>query len=70
MKTLDQNIGIDPQQLADEEAVMQQLLRGIPADPEVLRRVEKRSLQATSETRRLKGEIDVDQLLHDTRDES
>ena len=71
MKTLDQStIGADPQEHADQEAVMRQLLEGIPADPEALRRVEECSRQATVETGRIHGYIDVDQLLREVRAES
>ena len=71
MKTLDQTtIGADPEEQADQEAVMLQLLEGIPADPEVLGRVEERSRQATVESSRIHGYIDVDQLLREVRAES
>ena len=70
MKTLDPTISADVQEQADQEAVMRQLLEGIPADPDVLRRVEERSRQATAEVRRNHGYIDVDQLLREVRAES
>lgn len=70
MKTIDETTAIDPQEQADQEAVMRQWLEGVRADPEVLRRVEERSQRATAEARRIHGNIDVDALLHEVRAES
>jgi hypothetical protein len=70
MTTIEQRTGADPQEQADQEAVMRQWLEGIPADPAVLRRVEERSQRATAEIRRIHGTIDVDALLREVRDES
>jgi len=70
MTTIERITGADPQERADQEAVMRQWLEGIPADPEVLRRVEERSQRATAEIRRIHGNIDVDALLREVRDES
>lgn len=58
MKTLDEATGIDPQEQADHEAVMRQWLEGIPADPEVIRRVEERAKISTERIRRLHGLVD------------
>jgi len=69
MKTIDPS-ATDPQQKADQEAVMRQWLEGIPADPAVLRRVEERSQRASAEIRRVHGIVDVDALLRDIRAES
>lgn len=70
MKILERTVGNDLQQQADEDAVMRQWLEGIPADPEVLRRVEERSLRATAETAKIHGNIDVAALLREVREES
>jgi hypothetical protein len=70
MKALEETTEVDPQEKADREAVSRQLIEGVPVSDEVRRRVRERSERATAETRRLHGEIDVDQLLRDARDES
>ncbi len=70
MKFIEPITGIDPQQQADQDAIMRQWLEGIPADPDVLHRVEQRSMAATAETRRIHGSIDVDSLLREVRAES
>lgn len=61
--------GIDPQALADLEAVMRHVNEGTPVEAELARRVRERSQKVTEETRRKYGEIDVDALLHSVRDE-
>ena len=58
MKTGIQTSGIDPQQQADEEAVMRHAFDGKPLDPEVARRVQERGRRITEEIRRLHGLID------------
>lgn len=70
MSTIDTNApGIDPQVLADLEAVMRHVNEGTPVEPELARRVRERSQRITQETRRKYGEVDVDALLHAARDE-
>jgi hypothetical protein len=70
VKTIDEGSATDALERADREAVLRQFLEGIPAGADVLKRVEERSILATEKTRRLHGEIDVDQLLCEVRDES
>lgn len=60
---------IDPQDLADHEAVMRHLIDGTPVEPELARRVRERSQKLMEETRRKHGEIDVDALIHSVRDD-
>jgi hypothetical protein len=55
---------------ADEDAVSEHLLTGKPLDPQVRRRVQARAEKITEEVRRRHGNVDVDQLLQDARDES
>jgi hypothetical protein len=69
MKAIEPSVAVDPQERADYEAIMRQWLEGVPADPEVLRRVEERSRLASEEVRRLHGDIDVDALLREVRSE-
>jgi hypothetical protein len=54
---------------ADEDAVSEHMLTGKPLDPEVRRRVQARAEVMTEEVRRVHGDVDVDQLLRDARDE-
>jgi hypothetical protein len=62
--------GIDPQVIADLDAVMKRIIDGTPVDPETSRRIEERGDRITEELRRNYGQIDVDKLLHDARDET
>ena len=48
----------DPQERADEEAVLRHAFHGEPLDPEVARRVHERAARVTEEIYRLHGEID------------
>jgi hypothetical protein len=70
MEAVDQSIGVDTQAQADQDAIMRQWLNGIPAAPDVLRRVKERSQHATAEVRRTHGNIDVDALLREVRADS
>jgi hypothetical protein len=49
---------MDPQEQADEEAVMRHVFEGKPLDPEVARRVQERGRRITQEIRRTHGLID------------
>ena len=60
--------GIDPQVLADLDAVMKQIIDGTPVDPETSRRIEERADRITEEVRRTRGVMDDNRfhgLLHD-----
>lgn len=46
-----QRAGIDPQILADLDAVMKRMIDGTPVDAETSRRIEHRAEQITEETR-------------------
>ena len=50
--------GPDPQERADEEAVLRHAFHGEPLDPEVARRVHERAARVTEEIYRVHGEID------------
>ncbi len=61
-------VGIDPQVLADLDAVMKRIIDGTPVDPETSRRIEERADRITEEIRRTRGVMDDDRfqgLLHD-----
>ncbi len=49
---------IDPQELADQEAVMRHAFHGEPLDPEIRRRVHERAAKITEEIYRTHGLID------------
>jgi len=48
----------DPQERADEEAVLRHAFHGEPLDPEVSRRVHERAARVIEDMRRVHGEID------------
>ena len=63
--------GIDPQVLADLDAVMKRIIDGTPVDPETSRRIEERADRITEEIRRTRGIMDdarFQALLHDDDD--
>lgn len=63
--------GIDPQVLADPDAVMKRISDGARVDPETSRRIEERADRITAEIRRTRGVMDDDRfqaLLHDDDD--
>lgn len=53
---------IDPQERADEAAVLRHAFHGEPLDPEVARRVHERAARVTEEIFRLHGEIDTETI--------
>ena len=60
--------GIDPQVLADLDAVMKRISDGAAVDPQTSRRMEGRAERITAEIRRTRGVMDDDRfqaLLHD-----
>jgi hypothetical protein len=63
--------GIDPQVLADLDAVLKRMIDGTPVDPETSRRIEERADRITEEIRRTRGVLDDDRfqaLLQDDDD--
>jgi hypothetical protein len=54
--------GIDPQERADEEAVLRHVFHGELLDPAVSRRVHERAARVTEEVYRLHGEIDTETI--------
>ena len=63
--------GIDPQVLADLNAVMKRIIDGTPIDPETSRRIEERADRITAEIRRTRGVMGDDRfqaLLQDDDD--
>jgi hypothetical protein len=56
MSTVDTKAAlIDPQVLADLEAVIRRMMDGTPVDPEMSRRIEERGDRITDEIRRTRG---------------
>jgi hypothetical protein len=63
--------GIDPQVLADMDAVMKRISDGAAVDPETARRIEERPDRIAEEIRRTRGVMDDDRfqaLVHDDED--
>ena len=63
--------GIDPQVLADLDAVMKRIIDGTPVDPETSRRIEERADRITEEIHSTRGVMDdarFQALLHDDED--
>ena len=63
--------GIDPQVLADLNAVMKRIIDGTPVDLETSRRIEQRADRITEELHRTRGVMEDDRfqaLLHDDDD--
>ncbi len=54
-----ETIPVDPQSIADCEAVLQHVLHKKPLDPEVVRRVHLRAASITDEIRRKHGILDI-----------
>ncbi len=73
MSTETKTTATDPQERADEEAVLRHAFHGEPLDPEVRRRVHERAVRITEEIYRVHGEIDpetINALFHDDDDET
>jgi hypothetical protein len=59
MSTADKlTAGLDPQELADQDAVLRHAFQGEPLDSEVRRRVHERAARITEEIYRAHGVID------------
>ena len=65
MSTVEKTSDIDPQVLADRQAVFQHAFEGVPFDPEVAKRVRERARAITERLRREYGVVDAVQLVHD-----
>lgn len=63
MKMLELDIGIDPLERADQEAILRSLSDGTLLDPEIRRRVQARSRRIIDQVRRTHGDIDIEKLL-------
>jgi hypothetical protein len=62
---------VDPQVLADLDAVLKRIADGTPVEPETSRRIEERADRITEEIRRTRGVMDdarFQALLHDDDD--
>jgi hypothetical protein len=71
MSTDMKNIGIDPQEEADRDAVYRHAFEGASLDPDVARRVHQRAARVTEQIRRRHGDLDdttIDQLFEDEPD--
>ncbi len=64
-----QPAGIDPQVLADLDAVMKRIIDGTPVDPETSRRIEQRADRITEEIRRSRGVMDDERFRALLRDD-
>jgi hypothetical protein len=62
--------GLDPEVLADLDAVMKRIMDGSSVDAATSRRIEDRANLITEQIRRRIGQVDIDGLLHEVRDES
>jgi hypothetical protein len=68
MRAETKTTGTDPQEHADEQAVLRHAFYCEPLDPEVRRRVHERAARVTEEIYRVHGEIDtetINALFHD-----
>jgi len=70
MNTETETTGSDPQVQADLDAVMRRVIDGTPVDAEICRRIRERAERVTEEIYRAHGDVDVNQLLHDSRDDA
>ena len=68
MATETKTAGIDPEVLADIDALMRHTTEKTPVDPELFRRVNERADRLTEELRRTPA-IDIEKLFHDAREE-
>jgi hypothetical protein len=62
--------GVDPEVLADIDALMRHLSERTPVDPELSRRANKRADRVIDRLREKQVEIDIEKLLREVRDES
>ncbi len=62
MSTETKTTGIDPEEQADEAAVLRHAFHGEPLDPEVARRVRERAARVTEEIYHLHGELDTETI--------
>ncbi len=67
MSTVEKTPAVDPQELADQQAALDHLLKGTPIDPEAALRIEARANAITERVRREHGMVDIIELLRDTR---
>jgi type II secretory pathway component PulM len=65
MSTVEKPAAVDLQELADHEAAEQHYVEGTPFEPELARRIQERA----EKIRQKLAPIDVDRLIHETRDE-
>ena len=68
MATETKTAGVDPEFLADIDALMHHASDKTPVDPELSRRVCERSQRLTEQLRK-KPPIDIEKLIHDAREE-
>ena len=70
MSTQTKTTGVDDDVLDDLDSLMRHLADKTPVAPDLLRRVEERADRVTERLRQKQMEIDVEQLLCDSREES
>jgi hypothetical protein len=70
MATTSKPTGVDPEVLADIDALMRHLTEKTPVDPILARRAEERADQLTEQLRQKQVRIDIEKLLQDARDDT
>ena len=68
MSTIETKLDIDLQEVADNEAAERHFIEGTRFEPDLARRIQERSAKISEETFKRIGYIDVDTLIHETRD--
>ncbi|HEV8058786.1 MAG TPA: hypothetical protein VGP68_02880 [Gemmataceae bacterium] len=69
MSTIESNPAVDPQEQADHEAAERLFIEGKPFPPDLARRIQERAARIREEIFQRVGGVDVDKLIHESRDE-
>lgn len=70
MSTDIKTAGVDPEVLADVDAIMRHMAEGTPVNQELARRCEERGKQITERLRRENVQIDIEKLLRDAGEDA
>jgi hypothetical protein len=70
MTTETKTAGVEPEVLADVDALMRHLLEKTSVEPELLRRADERADRVIEGLRQRQVQIDVEKLLREARDDS
>ncbi len=61
---------VDPEELADSQAVLEHMLHKTPLDPQVYKRVQERAARITEELRKKHGTLNIAvELIREAREE-